>query len=133
MAMEGVLNLGFSSKRLHVRRLAGAYRERFRLVRADGIEPTRPAWKAGVLPLNYARVAQERRDSPSRPFGQARKPFLRQSPKGCAISFSPGFYPVPHCGRPDCAVVWLVWHSFLQRQRPRFIRFARYPRKRPRT
>ena len=27
--------------------------------RADGIEPTRPAWKAGVLPLNYARVAQE--------------------------------------------------------------------------
>ena len=21
-----------------------------------GIEPTRPAWKAGVLPLNYARV-----------------------------------------------------------------------------
>lgn len=25
-------------------------------MRADGIEPTRPAWKAGVLPLNYARV-----------------------------------------------------------------------------
>ena len=28
------------------------------MVRADGIEPTRPAWKAGVLPLNYAREAQ---------------------------------------------------------------------------
>lgn len=25
------------------------------LVRADGIEPTIPAWKAEVLPLNYAR------------------------------------------------------------------------------
>ena len=25
------------------------------MVRADGIEPTTPAWKAGVLPLNYAR------------------------------------------------------------------------------
>ena len=22
-----------------------------------GIEPTQPAWKAGILPLNYARVA----------------------------------------------------------------------------
>ena len=28
------------------------------MVRADGIEPTRPAWKAGVLPLNYARKAR---------------------------------------------------------------------------
>ena len=26
------------------------------LERAMGIEPTYPAWKAGVLPLNYARV-----------------------------------------------------------------------------
>jgi hypothetical protein len=25
------------------------------LERAMGIEPTHPAWKAGVLPLNYAR------------------------------------------------------------------------------
>jgi hypothetical protein len=25
------------------------------VVRVDGIEPTRPAWKAGVLPLNYTR------------------------------------------------------------------------------
>ncbi len=28
------------------------------MVRADGIEPTRPLWKSGVLPLNYARMAQ---------------------------------------------------------------------------
>ena len=26
-----------------------------RMVRALGIEPRTPAWKAGVLPLNYAR------------------------------------------------------------------------------
>ena len=26
------------------------------LERVMGIEPTRPAWKAGVLPLNYTRV-----------------------------------------------------------------------------
>ena len=26
-----------------------------RLVRVDGIEPTQPAWKAGVLQLNYTR------------------------------------------------------------------------------
>ena len=27
------------------------------LERVMGIEPTYPAWKAGVLPLNYARMA----------------------------------------------------------------------------
>ena len=27
-----------------------------KLERAMGIEPTYPAWKAGVLPLNYTRV-----------------------------------------------------------------------------
>ena len=26
--------------------------------RVMGIEPTRPAWKAGILPLNYTRVSQ---------------------------------------------------------------------------
>ena len=26
------------------------------MVRAEGIEPSTPAWKAGVLPLNYARI-----------------------------------------------------------------------------
>ena len=29
--------------------------ERLKMVRVDGIEPTQPAWKAGVLPLNYTR------------------------------------------------------------------------------
>ncbi len=29
---------------------------RHRLERVMGIEPTRPAWKAGVLPLNYTRM-----------------------------------------------------------------------------
>ena len=28
------------------------------LERVMGIEPTRPAWKAGILPLNYTRVSQ---------------------------------------------------------------------------
>ena len=27
-----------------------------KMVRAEGIEPSTPAWKAGVLPLNYARL-----------------------------------------------------------------------------
>ena len=28
--------------------------------RVMGIEPTRPAWKAGILPLNYTRIAVQR-------------------------------------------------------------------------
>ena len=28
------------------------------MVRALGIEPRTPAWKAGVLPLNYARITK---------------------------------------------------------------------------
>ena len=28
------------------------------LERVMGIEPTRPAWKAGVLPLNYTRITR---------------------------------------------------------------------------
>ena len=27
-----------------------------RMERVMGIEPTRPAWKAGILPLNYTRM-----------------------------------------------------------------------------
>ncbi len=30
--------------------------ERKQMERVMGIEPTRPAWKAGVLPLNYTRT-----------------------------------------------------------------------------
>ena len=29
----------------------------FALERVMGIEPTRPAWKAGILPLNYTRIS----------------------------------------------------------------------------
>ena len=30
-----------------------------RMERVMGIEPTRPAWKAGILPLNYTRILHE--------------------------------------------------------------------------
>src|SRR5687768_10761003 len=71
-------------------RQAGA---RTYLVRADGIEPTRPAWKAGVLPLNYARVAQAG-DSPLQLHGQACNFDLRSPVHRPEICFSPGFYPL---------------------------------------
>ena len=29
---------------------------RLKMERVMGIEPTRPAWKAGILPLNYTRI-----------------------------------------------------------------------------
>ena len=29
--------------------------------RVMGIEPTRPAWKAGILPLNYTRTVSQRK------------------------------------------------------------------------
>ena len=31
--------------------------KRKKLERVMGIEPTRPAWKAGILPLNYTRIS----------------------------------------------------------------------------
>ena len=30
-----------------------------RMERVMGIEPTRPAWKAGILPLNYTRMGAD--------------------------------------------------------------------------
>ena len=33
-----------------------SYRRMVLLERVMGIEPTRPAWKAGILPLNYTRI-----------------------------------------------------------------------------
>ena len=44
----------------------------FMMERVMGIEPTRPAWKAGVLPLNYTRMKflwSGRQDSNLRPSG----------------------------------------------------------------
>ena len=35
--------------------------------RVMGIEPTRPAWKAGILPLNYTRIGQFRQKNRKRP------------------------------------------------------------------
>ena len=43
-----------SSKELSFSHLRHPRDLRDSLVQADGIEPTIPAWKAGVLPLNYA-------------------------------------------------------------------------------
>ena len=37
----------------HIRAFA---RRKKNLERVMGIEPTQPAWKAGVLPLNYTRM-----------------------------------------------------------------------------
>ena len=102
------------------------------LVRADGIEPTRPAWKAGVLPLNYAREALGA-GSLLRRSGQACNFDLRMSRIGCAMCFSPGFYPVSRCEAPVCAVLWNVWQSSLRLLPLRFNPLARRPRKRPLT
>ncbi len=42
--------------------------------RVMGIEPTRPAWKAGVLPLNYTRktVVGKTGFEPATPWSQAK-------------------------------------------------------------
>ncbi len=42
------------------------------LERADGIEPTIPLWKSGVLPLNYARIWRGQEVSRPVPDRQAR-------------------------------------------------------------
>src|SRR5664280_1057702 len=51
------------------------------VVRLDGIEPTTPAWKAEVLPLNYSR----RRDFKASPRRPAVKPSFRGTPPIRAI------------------------------------------------
>ena len=33
-----------------------SYKRKLLLERVMGIEPTQPAWKAGILPLNYTRI-----------------------------------------------------------------------------
>jgi hypothetical protein len=78
-------------------------------------------------------LAQDGRDSPLRPFGQARSFLLSLPQSGCQTGFSPGFYPLSDCRLRDCAVVWFVWHSSLPRQLPRFTLLVRRPRKRPPT
>ena len=55
--------------------------------RVMGIEPTRPAWKAGILPLNYTRMVNDSADvslgiiaqsiSIVNPFGKNSVPFRK--------------------------------------------------------
>src|SRR6266852_3589616 len=51
-----------------------ALRAKRRLERATGIEPAWPAWKAGTLPLSYARAVSA---SPARTAGPARTKLSR--------------------------------------------------------
>lgn len=50
-----LLGYGVTGRRDSLRLFSGSAGCERRLVRVDGIEPTQPAWKAGVLPLNYTR------------------------------------------------------------------------------
>ena len=46
--LEGSCSIHLSYRRLQAR-----------MERVMGIEPTRPAWKAGILPLNYTRMGAD--------------------------------------------------------------------------
>ncbi len=46
--------------------------------RVMGIEPTQPAWKAGVLPLNYTRISLNHDTTPRPPCQVFFQPFLAQ-------------------------------------------------------
>ena len=48
--LEGSCSIQLSYKRIFIKLLE----------RVMGIEPTRPAWKAGILPLNYTRIPLQR-------------------------------------------------------------------------
>ena len=70
-----------------------------------GIEPTQPAWKAGVLPLNYTRIFSYLRCS--HPVTPTAKIIIAQpciSVKGFPDFFSKPTAPPPcriYCQRPD--------------------------------
>ena len=51
--LEGSCSIQLSYKRMFINLV--------KLERVMGIEPTRPAWKAGILPLNYTRIPLQRR------------------------------------------------------------------------
>ena len=48
--------IGCSFRSIEIPSSAGACKDRGRTERATGIEPAWPAWKAGTLPLSYARA-----------------------------------------------------------------------------
>ena len=58
------------------------------LERAMGIEPTRPAWEAGVLPLNYARTSRIKPDQTCRPYYYSEIQPFRQG----VVIFLPQFF-----------------------------------------
>src|ERR1043166_1252958 len=64
--------------------LRGTLRSERRLERAMGIEPTSPAWKAGALPLCYAR-AMRRQATTAPPPASSRDPARRQHRVGHAV------------------------------------------------
>jgi hypothetical protein len=67
------------------------------LVRLDGIEPTTPAWKAEVLPLNYSRGnAAEHHHA-----REAVKPGVRGQPAYFTVSIVAISPDVLHAGTAD--------------------------------
>ena len=60
--------------------------------RVMGIEPTYPAWKAGVLPLNYTRIKHENEFFPAPKAGALAK--LSHTPK--AWEYRNLAHPLPH-------------------------------------
>ena len=52
--LEGSCSIHLSYKRISSPTLQNVWRK---MERVMGIEPTRPAWKAGILPLNYTRIS----------------------------------------------------------------------------
>ena len=57
--LEGRCSIHLSYRRITLTCLEVSHISRVcEMERVMGIEPTRPAWKAGILPLNYTRVRQ---------------------------------------------------------------------------
>ena len=103
----------------------------FRLVdavmeRAMGIEPTRPAWEAGVLPLNYARASRIKPDQTCRryyysevkPFRQGVVLFLLTNPQVffCRRASDPAFLsyaapapPIPSSGSSSLLYILIIY------------------------
>ena len=55
-ALEGRCSIQLSYRRILCAVSSALIERRIFLERVMGIGPTRPAWKAGVLPLNYTRI-----------------------------------------------------------------------------
>gem|GEM_PF-1021916 len=72
-----------------------------------GIEPTQPAWKAGILPLNYARKYNTR--TPNRPNGlpQNAQPSLPERSRLIRRLGETGFEPVK--ANATRFTVWPLW------------------------